>query len=492
MNTHSALRCFVVVLALLWLAACTPFPTAPPAATQDPTRIFLAARATLTAMAPQPPTATAVAPTAPAAPQAADFWVVYLARNKLAAIHSLTEQTVLLTNTPGIDHQPDWSPDGSMLAFIRSDGSSLVEGSLQVLPAGSAAPRILNEGSLYHNFAWTPDSQHLLAVQGNYGALKVDLFDLSGQPGLRVAEKVSELPRLSPNGQQIALLISKEIDCAGMGCEQPNDLYLYDIASRQTTRLTQDEQPKVGLYWSPDGRQIAYFTTGSLADVVQPDGQRVAAGQPAPWWATQWERSPDGAQIAFFKNDAANFATEIHTIAGDGSGEPRLITRIEKFGETNPYIDTLRWRPDGSGFVFNLWTGLYTIHLNGGGMRLLPVTLENVFFDVRPTLDAYTPPPEPTAPAAWKLCRGGPDSRLDVGRLAQVATDPPAANNVRSGPNRSASLVGQIQPGEKIEITGGPVCEDGLTWWQIRSLDTGLQGYTLEGDLQTYWLVPLP
>ena len=48
----------------------------------------------------------------------------------------------------------------------------------------------------------------------------------------------------------------------------------------------------------------------------------------------------------------------------------------------------------------------------------------------------------------------------------------------------------QIQPGERVEILRGPECEDGLTWWEIRSLSSSLKGWTPEGDESTYWLIP--
>ncbi len=169
----------------------------------------------------------------------------------------------------------------------------------------------------------------------------------------------------------------------------------------------------------------------------------------------------------------------------------RLVARINQTSDTMAYVDTLRWRPDGSGLVFNSWIDVYTVNLDGSNLRGLPVKLENVFFDVRPSAGAYTPPPEPTAPATWKICPGALDTRLDMGMQAQVSSNPPTPNNVRSGPFKVSDVIGQIQPGEKVEIIGGPACDNGTVWWEIRSLSTGLRGYTLEGDKTTYWLEPV-
>jgi hypothetical protein len=62
---------------------------------------------------------------------------------------------------------------------------------------------------------------------------------------------------------------------------------------------------------------------------------------------------------------------------------------------------------------------------------------------------------------------------------------------VRERPNTTAAILGNIEPGEEIEILGGPACNTGWVWWEVRSLSTDLQGWTAEGDGEDYWLVPL-
>lgn len=509
MRKYPLLQHTILILPILLLSACMPSMPAPVSPTHDPTGIAIAAEATVTAMAissvpavtltsVQLPTATSPAPavtTPTAAPQTDDFWVVYLAKHKLNTINKDGTKKAQLTNTPSVDYLPTWSPDGKVLAFIRFEGSNHQDGTLHLLTAGSNTPRILGKDITYNHFIWTADSQQILATSGWSGAFDVHLIDVSGKPAVQVAKSVSEYPRLSPDGKKIALLINTGALCDGKGCILPNDLFLYDIATGQTTRLTGDALPKVNINWAPDGSQIAYhlaYENNNLVEILQPDGKLVASKADPPWWRDFWLRSPDGSQIAFYVNDTSNNAVDIYTVPGSGSGEKHRVTRLEKSGEMTPFIDTLRWRPDGSGVIFNMWTGLYTVNLDGSGLRAMPVTLENIFFDVRPTTDSYTPAPDPTPPATWKLCPGGLESRLDIGRKAQVTVDPPTPNNVRQFASKAAKLIGQIQPGEEIEITGGPICDKGLTWWEIRSLKSGLKGYTLEGDLKSYWLVPLP
>ncbi len=99
-----------------------------------------------------------------------------------------------------------------------------------------------------------------------------------------------------------------------------------------------------------------------------------------------------------------------------------------------------------------------------------------------------TPTPKPT----WLPCPGSYHSRLYVGDVAYVSFEPPLPNRVRSQPNTASVVLGMLQPGERMDIIGGPVCSNQWIWWQIRSQATGLTGWTTEGDAKSYWLVPVP
>ena len=141
-------------------------------------------------------------------------------------------------------------------------------------------------------------------------------------------------------------------------------------------------------------------------------------------------------------------------------------------------------------------------HLESATPSLMP----NPTLTFSPTLQpsstlspSATPVPSPTpsstfvvpANPTWVPCPGTYPSRLYAGSQAFVSYDPPLANRVRTQPNGVAPVVGFIQPGEKVAIIGGPICSDEWIWWQIRSLQSGMTGWTAEGDKQGYWLVPL-
>ncbi len=117
---------------------------------------------------------------------------------------------------------------------------------------------------------------------------------------------------------------------------------------------------------------------------------------------------------------------------------------------------------------------------------------------VTPTIAATrTPTPPATStraptstPTATPLasCPGAPPLTLQPGDWAIVSLDPPLPNKVRNKPGSGSELIGQIQPGENVQVLEGPACADGYAWWHVRSL-AGLEGWTVEGDAAGYWLV---
>jgi len=96
-------------------------------------------------------------------------------------------------------------------------------------------------------------------------------------------------------------------------------------------------------------------------------------------------------------------------------------------------------------------------------------------------------------PVAWDACPGYEYlSQLKVGIPAQIALEPALPNRVREQPSTSANISGYIDPGQQVDILEGPACAEGWIWWKVRERDTSLEGWTAEGDVNGYWVIPLP
>jgi hypothetical protein len=89
-----------------------------------------------------------------------------------------------------------------------------------------------------------------------------------------------------------------------------------------------------------------------------------------------------------------------------------------------------------------------------------------------------------------KVCDNEFVSRLAVGMNARVNEFPPYANRVRVKPEKDADIIGYIEPGEPVEILEGPSCSPEWVWWKVKSVETGLIGWTAEGEGTEYWLTP--
>lgn len=87
-------------------------------------------------------------------------------------------------------------------------------------------------------------------------------------------------------------------------------------------------------------------------------------------------------------------------------------------------------------------------------------------------------------------CPNALSSRVEIGKYAYVATDPPLNNRVRENAGRNYSIIGHILTGNAMKILDGPKCADNWAWWKVQSIkEPGLIGWTSEGD-DVYWLIP--
>ena len=98
----------------------------------------------------------------------------------------------------------------------------------------------------------------------------------------------------------------------------------------------------------------------------------------------------------------------------------------------------------------------------------------------------------PSAKPTWMPCPGIYYSRLYVGDKATRQLRPALAQPGAQPTQHAGTHLGMLQPGDKAEIIGGPVCSNQWIWWQVRSLASDLTGWTAEGDNKAYWLVPAP
>jgi Tol biopolymer transport system component len=171
--------------------------------------------------------------------------------------------TKLRRLTPGAaDRYPVWSPDGTMIAFLRAYRSELT---LYVMRAdGTKQHRLYLTPRPASRPSWTPNGRSLL-VQAGGRFLQVDARTgkVERRLGLSVDLAPSEaVPSFSPNGHSV-VYVGRRPEPAG--CERTAcevfALYLARTSESKSRRFIDDVGPAG---WSPDSRRIVFLNRFGL------------------------------------------------------------------------------------------------------------------------------------------------------------------------------------------------------------------------------------
>ncbi|MFJ3794623.1 TolB family protein [Kitasatospora sp. NPDC090091] len=265
------------------------------------------------------------------------------------------------------DDHPDWSPDGTTVAFDRAGADS--------------AGRI-----------WT------IGADGE-NAHQVGPLCEASAPDCTNEEEVT--PAFSPDGKQIAFSRTWGSTDPTANQTQYSDLYLMSPDGTNAQRLTflTNDKPYSGLVtdptWSPDGKQLAFSyrtsATGQPANsralyVVNADGTGLR--RLTPWELRAGDRaswSPDGTQIVFTTYPAGGDNTPgggIYTVHPDGTAIGALTP-----GPSDVVYGAAAYSPDGTAIAFtqapvNGSAELYT--MKSDGSNVAPLTNSPDHWESRP------------------------------------------------------------------------------------------------------------
>ena len=290
-------------------------------------------------------------------------WVVYTLRTRdmddpeLEAVTHLWRVRVdgagnrQLTRGPKSATAPAWSPDGGIIAFLAARGEEAdARTQVHFLHAdGGEAWQVTEHDESVGAFSFAPDGSALLFTARD--GLPEGEEERRKEEG--DAEVVDELHRMT-------------------------HLWLHDLETSETRRLTEGDFTVAGPDWSPDSRQVAFEARPNptandrwRSDVwvvdVETGDRRLLHENGGSDTAPRW--SPDGRTIAFASNAAASSNTlhdKLHLVAPDG-GTPRVLLE-----DVDRDFSVPIWSPDGR-YVY--WptgegtsTSLFRVSLESGAV----------------------------------------------------------------------------------------------------------------------------
>ncbi|MFH1312707.1 MAG: hypothetical protein ABIJ00_05720 [Candidatus Eisenbacteria bacterium] len=277
------------------------------------------------------------------------------------------------------DAYPDWSPDGSWVAF-ESDRSGNWD--IWIVPATGGIPTQVTADTSYDGRAcWSPDGSEivfesdrdLVSLLAAYPVCEIYTIPVTGEPATRITYSAGydERPDWSPDGSQIAFSSDRGAGPTMLASDGEDplhaaDLFLIPVTGEPATQITFDPGYENNANWSPDGTQIAFEAdySGNWDIWVMPSGGGTPTQittDPADDFMPDW--SPDGHDIAFYSNRSGN--TDIWTIPATGGTAIQITT--DTHGDWTP-----SWSPDGTQIVFSTGRGasvdIYVIAVDRSGI----------------------------------------------------------------------------------------------------------------------------
>ena len=248
----------------------------------------------------------------------------------------------------------DWTADG--LALVFSMG-----GSLWIQQVNSEYAEQLTDGEGYdYQPDVSPDGRRVVFVRYTGQAMELMLFDIESRRtiSLTTDKFVNVEPRWSPDGSSLAFVSTR-----GTGHFLLYRAQITGDKLQEITCLTPDRKSDIKRYyysawdhalhpsWAPDGKEIIFVSnrevahgTGNLVKMDLATGNLTTLQKEETNWRVFPDVSPDGSRIIYGSYAGRNFH-QLWTVPV-GGGYPFAFTTGD-FDNTFP-----RWSPDGKSIVF--------------------------------------------------------------------------------------------------------------------------------------------
>jgi Tol biopolymer transport system component/DNA-binding winged helix-turn-helix (wHTH) protein len=339
-----------------------------------------------------------------------------------------SEAFLRLTHGPESDYSPDWSPDGTKIAYLAVSGKGL--GVYAISSMGGSAQKLYTPQGMVHweqrALSWSPDGKSLVFPDGAPPSINVLSLDTLQAHPITTPPHVWDgdaNPVYSPDGSQIAFI--RAIEGA------VRDIYVMPAAGGAPRQVTHDRRIVDSLTWTRDGRAIVFSSDRggkfALWQVAVRGGepQRLPVGTED---AYQPAISPVHHSLLYTASSATWSILGLRLHAIGEAGRRREAEKPVPVVSSTQQDSAPSFAPDGSRFAFQSWrSGAQELWIaSRDGLALRQLTWSGLGLTGSPSFSpdsqqvAYDARPEGHSHIFVVPANGGPSRELTTGNSNDI------------------------------------------------------------------------